>query len=255
MAAGDAAALSARLGRRVCIVDRHHRPRSHILWRDNPAIAVKFDRSCAVMRNVWGARPYINYAKSTADRWAFLDYRPNPAQLYFTPGELAAAEAAAIDGAIILNPALKTNAPPGKRWPDEKWRLLAGILGETRPLVQLGAGIFSPRLPGVRQVRTRNFREACAVLARARGLITHEGGLHHAAAAVGVPAVVIYGGYISPTVTGYDSQTNLFSGDDRTLGWRHKNELCRLAMEMITVHEVVENAAEAFQDTAQRHIA
>jgi hypothetical protein len=39
--------------------------------------------------------------------------------------------------------------------------------------------------------------------------VGHEGGLHHAAAAVRLPAVVIFGGFITPAVTGYAEQVNL----------------------------------------------
>jgi ADP-heptose:LPS heptosyltransferase len=51
-----------------------------------------------------------------------------------------------------------------------------------------------------------------ATLSRAIGYLGPEGGMHHASAAVGVPAVVIFGGYISPKVTGYEGHINLFTG-------------------------------------------
>jgi ADP-heptose:LPS heptosyltransferase len=41
-------------------------------------------------------------------------------------------------------------------------------------------------------------------------VISAEGGLHHCAAALGVPAVVIRGGFIGPRVTGYAGQVDLF---------------------------------------------
>jgi len=50
-------------------------------------------------------------------------------------------------------------------------------------LVQLGpAG--TRLLHGVEHYPTNTFREACAALARSRAAVLHEGGLHHAAAAV-----------------------------------------------------------------------
>jgi FkbM family methyltransferase len=52
---------------------------------------------------------------------------------------------------------------------------------------------------------------AAGVLSGASLLISPEGGLHHAAAALGVRAVVIFGGFISPATTGYALHTNLFT--------------------------------------------
>ncbi|WP_411829488.1 glycosyltransferase family 9 protein [Paraburkholderia aspalathi] len=71
---------------------------------------------------------------------------------------------------------------------------------------------YSRPLPGVEFVPTATFRQACALLARARAYLGPEGGLHHACAALRVPAVVIFGGYVSPSVTGYHHHINLFSG-------------------------------------------
>ena len=39
----------------------------------------------------------------------------------------------------------------------------------------------------------------------------HEGGFAHAAAALSKPAVVIYGGWIPPEVTGYEFHENIYS--------------------------------------------
>ena len=248
MAAGEAMALARETGRPVTIVDRKMRARMNRLWQHNPHITTPYRRGGACVVNGFGARPYIDYEKSTRERWVFKQYTPTPASIFFTPRERELAHKAA--GRLILNPTLKANAPPGKAWPMHKWSMLAKILGERFNLLAFTSGLREGELLDVPKVRTKCIRDACAVLSGARGIITHEGGLHHAAAAVGVPAVVIFGGYISPETTGYDNHVNLFSGDDRTIGWRVKNNLCSLAMEMITVHEVVEHARVAFPDKA-----
>ena len=58
------------------------------------------------------------------------------------------------------------------------------------------------------------------MLSGARAAVLHEGGLHHAAAALGMPAVVLFGGMISPRNTGYDVHVNLAIDDPEALGWR-----------------------------------
>jgi hypothetical protein len=62
--------------------------------------------------------------------------------------------------------------------------------------------------------------------------------LHHAAAALGVPAVVIFGGFISPAVTGYAAHANIFTGDDLGCGNINPCPHCRAAMERISVDQV-----------------
>jgi hypothetical protein len=61
--------------------------------------------------------------------------------------------------------------------------------------------------------------------------------MHHGAAAVGTPAVVIFGGFIPPAVVGYDMHVNLTGGAE-ACGSLNKCLHCRAAMEKISVEEV-----------------
>ena len=89
-------------------------------------------------------------------------------------------------------------------------------------------------------LHTPTFKQAAAVLARAKAAVLPEGGLHHAAAALGIRAVVIYGGFISPKQTGYDMHINLFTGTE-PCGSRKSCEHCRASMAKITPEEVFEH--------------
>ena len=60
------------------------------------------------------------------------------------------------------------------------------------------------------------------------------------AATVGSKGVVIFGGFISPEITGYDFHTNLFTGGE-ACGSRYSCKHCKAAMEAIEVDEVVEH--------------
>jgi ADP-heptose:LPS heptosyltransferase len=75
-------------------------------------------------------------------------------------------------------------------------------------------------------------------LARAKLYIGAEGGLHHAAAALGVPAVVLFGGFIPPLVTGYETHINLTGGAQEACGSLKPCDHCRKAMDAISVEEV-----------------
>jgi ADP-heptose:LPS heptosyltransferase len=91
----------------------------------------------------------------------------------------------------------------------------------------------------VRLIVTEDFRTACAVLARAKAYVGHESGLHHAAAAVGVPGVVIFGGYTPIEVTGYPMHRNLGASMEDACGSRQPCDHCAAWMERITPEQVL----------------
>lgn len=187
-----------------------------------------------------GLRPYC-VAKSET-RWTWKAYGPPAGEVYLNRDEQAFAHYHA--GAVVIEPNVKRKASPNKYWNQEKWRELvwamraAGIAP-----VQVGPR-DTRRVNGALFIETHNFRYACAVVSKARAVVTHEGGLHHAAAAFNVPAVVIYGGYISPAVTGYEYQVNLFKRTEEHplgCGWRTPCDHCKHAMEAITPNMVLEH--------------
>ena len=201
----------------------------------NPRIAWARDLNVQVYEaRPNGLRPYAS-AKS-ALRWTWQDYRPYVGELYFQPDELAYAARFTPD--VVIEPNLKGMASPNKDWGGDRWVALARMMAKAgiRP-VQLGGAGTRLMGPPVEFIETRNFRHACAVLARARAAVLTEGGLHHGAAAVGLKAVVIFGGYISPHQTGYDLHVNLFSGGT-ACGMRTTCPHCKQAMAKITPEEV-----------------
>jgi ADP-heptose:LPS heptosyltransferase len=96
------------------------------------------------------------------------------------------------------------------------------------------------RLDGVEQAQTDSFRQACALLSKASLFIGTDGGLHHAAAALGKPAVVIWGGYTHPRNLGYDFHVNLQANGVEPCGLTIPCQHCRTAMDRVTVKEVVQ---------------
>jgi ADP-heptose:LPS heptosyltransferase len=92
-------------------------------------------------------------------------------------------------------------------------------------------------------VQTPSFRAAAAVLANAVAFVGTEGGLHHAAAALGRPAVVLFSEFISPAITGYRTHRNLYHAG-QPCGSRSACSGCRASMEAISVDEVVSNLLE-----------
>lgn len=131
---------------------------------------------------------------------------------------------------------------PNKDWGREKYQSVAKEL-QSRGYEVAQFSFGQVRLSGVRVITVSSFREAAIALTRSRMAILPEGGLHHGAAAVGVRAVVLFGGFIPPVVTGYSSHTNLTGGAD-ACGSLHPCKHCRQAMGAISVDEVVNSAEE-----------
>lgn len=130
---------------------------------------------------------------------------------------------------------------PNKDWGWENWVSLSKQLsGE---LVQLGP-VGTRTLKRARHIVTPRFRDALKALAGAKLLITTDGALHHAAAALGIPAVVIWGGVASPRNLGYDSHTNLWSENEPCGTFWSECGHCREALAQIKVSDVLEAADE-----------
>lgn len=208
--------------RPVCILDRRGRPRWHSLWDGNPNLTSDPDGAQTLVDGP-GVRHYI--AGKSTRRWVWIEHpnrEPGDLQLVPQPSH----------GRIYIEPNIKATAPVNKNWGFANYQAVVDALG--RPFVQCGPG---PRLERVEYVDTRTFEGALDVLDGASAYIGPEGGLHHAAAALGVPSVVIFGGYISPAVTGYRTQTNLYAGG-QPCGMRESCPHCRAAMAAITPTQV-----------------
>lgn len=180
-----------------------------------------------------GQRPYIK--TKTAAKWTWRPYKPIPAELVFSAEEKAFAEP--FRGMVMIEPNVKANGHDNKAWLPMRWAELTKALDHL-PLVQC---VPTPTTPhpsvDVLKVLTPNFRLAVAVLSVAKAFIGTEGGLHHAAAAVGTPAVILWSEFISPSITGYSTMVNLRHAG-KPCGNRIACAGCRRSMEAISVNEV-----------------
>lgn len=233
MAAGEARRIHEQTRRFVVILDRYGRPVRDAIWKGTPYITDSLHVGAVPLLNCGGHRPYI--AGKTPERWIWKEYEPYPARLYLTPDEQSWAKLG--DGAIVLNASLKAQASVNKRWPLDRWQVVADALRGHR-LIQFPGDV---RIPGVQVVETPTLRHAAAVVGAAQLVITHEGGLHHVAAAMKRQAVVLFGGYISPKQTGYKTHANLFTGGE-PCGMRVRCAHCERAMAAITPEMVIEEA-------------
>lgn len=247
MVTGQARVMQERDPRKVRIV--YERRRWHEAFDHNPRIArpeEQGDFQVLEPRRDW-LRPYC--VQKRVDRWIWRKYEPPAGELYFTEAELDFGERHA--GRVIVQPHLKAGASPNKQWGWINWNKLAWLarekLGVT--VTQIGSGTV-PVIDGAEHIGTAGMRLAAAMIARARAVVASEGGLHHVAAAVGTPAVVIYGGYISPAVTGYPEQKAFFGTSAKyPLGCGNRQECdhCRQAMASISPEAVFEALREILE--------
>jgi ADP-heptose:LPS heptosyltransferase len=101
---------------------------------------------------------------------------------------------------------------PNKIYPPDRWPALATALASLGgSVLQLGSRSEGPLLPHALDWRDLGYRRTAAVLARCDVLVTHVGGLMHLGAAMGVPAVVLYGAAEHPAVSGYPWNRNLYT--------------------------------------------
>jgi hypothetical protein len=112
-------------------------------------------------------------------------------------------------GAIVLQNSCRgaLYAADTKEWADERWRELALRLSPRVRLLQLGTPA-DPPLTHAEDLRGRTtLRQAASLIAGAHLFLGLESGLMHVAAAVGTPAVIVYGGRSRPESTGYSGHT------------------------------------------------
>jgi Glycosyltransferase family 9 (heptosyltransferase) len=244
IASGLARGAHAR-GKRIAFGDGRRivwSRQSHIVFANNPNVAppgAERDGDIEWIEHYKGRRLY---GEAVGGHWRFRDFRCPPGEIYFSDYELA--RMAKLQPApVIIEPTVKDHgacAGANKQWPVERYLVVAQALSADGEItLSLGP---SPRheWPELPRVETPDFRDALAVLARARLYIGPEGGMHHAAAALGVPAVVIFGGFNSPKSTGYPWHSNLTVGEP--CGSIGPCEHCRQAMAQISVERVIEAA-------------
>lgn len=217
--------------------DQHSRQ----IFARNPNIAEPGQEKSGNIEWVEFYRGNRIYNRSGPHCWIWnYDFRATPGEMFFNREEQQFAEQCG-RGYVVIEPnvpAFKSVAP-NKQWPVERYEAVgAKLASKGYRIIQFSYG-GAARLKSASLLSTPTFRHALAVLSRAGLYVGPEGGLHHGAAAVDTQAVVLFGGFIPPQVTGYDTHTNLTGGAEAcgsTMPCAH----CRAAMDAITVDEVVE---------------
>lgn len=241
IATGIARGAAAR-GKRIAFGDGIRLiwgPHSAEIFKDNPNIARPQDvggDNIEWIEFYKGKRSYV----SAGPRGMVFNpkFRAIPGEVFFDEAETAFAQGIE-PGFVLIEPNLPWNKPVtfNKDWGFRNYQALASaFLADGRQVAQFSYG--RDRLMGVRTIHAKSFRLALAALTRSSMAIVPEGGMHHGAAAVGVKAVVLFGGFIPPSVTGYDTHVNLTGGAE-ACGRIVRCQHCVDAMKAISVDDVL----------------
>ncbi len=240
----------------VQVVDLHGRPRYHPLWIGNPRIAPpgRFfpkDHRPLIVKSAARCRPYIDYDRMKADfgrafpsrtydvrykhkktPWRFTDHKCKRGELFTRRLRKRPI--------VIIEPHCKIGVSPNRAWGWDNYQAVVNAIDvDWVQINEQGA----PLLNGVRHKPADTFTRACELLSGSWAYFGPEGGLYHAAAALGVPAVAIFGGFVSPANQGYDepAYVNLYEGMDgeSPCGQRVPCGHCTKAMRQITPDMVI----------------
>lgn len=250
MGSGMARGAAAR-GRRTAFGDGRRiiwGPHCAEIYRNNPNVAPPGSEGAKDLewrRYYSGSRGYVKGTKAdhkAGRRFVFdASFRPPRGEFFFDEAERSWASAFGTGFVIVDGYLPPKGQSMNKKW--HGWSEVAAALQEAGRDVRQFQRPVETTLPvrGARPMATPTFRHAAALLASAALYIGPEGGLHHAAAAVNIPAVVLFGGFIHPKTTGYDGHVNIFTGG-AACGSLQPCDHCRDAMAKITAAQVLESA-------------
>jgi hypothetical protein len=232
MASGDAKEANERTGKKVKLGDGVRMSWDSQVFANNPRMASNCDTDVVWVKNYQGHRPYLKGAKN--GRMLFNnDYKPKPGEIYFSQVEKKHIEKIDKDY-IVVEPNVKRVYA---HTVNKAWHGWEELFKHDLPWLQLG-DVSIKRYTNWKETAT--FRDALQVLSKAKLFVGTDGGLHHAAAALGIPSVVIWTGFTSPRHLGYDTHRNIHDGSEPCGTYDSVCQHCLLKSKAITVEQVLD---------------
>ena len=232
MASGDAKEANERTGKKVKIGDGSRMFTDIQVFSNNPRMAFKYDTDVVWVNNYPNSRPYLK--GTNKGKLLFNDdYKPRVGEIYFSEQEQKDIDKIQGDY-IIVEPNVKKTFI---HTVNKAWHGWDELLKHDLPWIQLGDVTADKK---TKWVETPTFRDALAILSKAKLFVGTDGGLHHAAAALGIPSVVIWTGFTSPRHLGYDTHRNIHDGSEPCGTYDSVCQHCLLKSKAITVEQVLD---------------
>jgi hypothetical protein len=202
------------------------------VFANNLRMASNSDTDVVWVKNYQGHRPYLKGTKN--GRLLFNDdYKPRVGEIYFSEQEQEVIDKIDKDY-IVVEPNVKRVYA---HTVNKAWHGWEELFKHDLPWLQLG-DVTVKRYTKWKETTT--FREALQVLSKAKLFVGTDGGLHHAAAALGIPSVVIWTGFTSPRHLGYDTHRNIHDGSEPCGTYDSVCQHCLLKSKAITVEQVLD---------------
>lgn len=202
------------------------------LYENIPYLSKTLDPDGVWVHGAKGFRPYVANERTTKEKMVWRrEFKAEPGEIVLTQEEL---DVWPQSDFVYIEPNIKGWLGPNKDWGFDKWQKVVNQFPSLRWIQGPGT-----KLEGVEQAQTDSFRQACALLSKAALFVGTDGGLHHAAAALGKPAIVIWGGFTHPRNLGYDFHINLQAKGIEPCGNLKPCNHCKDAMNKVTVEMVV----------------
>jgi len=256
MATGEVRELRKKFPDIKCIIGDGLRYYWNEVFDLNPFIIKGSDinnfKKVTWIKNYEGNRPYRNYGENLPkDNYNWKkNFKPKRGEIFFSDNELQLSEEIITKiknkigskKLIFIEPHVKKRLGFENRdWGFSKWQEVVRKLRNQYEFLQITYGDNKP-IEGCINIHGLNFRSSVAILSKCDLFIGTEGGMHHAAAATNRSAVVIFGGHISPNITGYDFHKNLYVNlKESPCGYKNFCKHCEECMKLISTDTMIEN--------------
>jgi hypothetical protein len=249
MASADVRRANQATGKKVRLGDGTRFYIDEQVFNGNPRMATKKELDCVWVPNYPNHRPYVKAIENK--RIIFNDdFSPQPGEIWLKDPELEYVDKLNLpDQFILVEPTVKDTYVHtiNKAW--HKWD---SLLSHKLPWIQVGQAHTAK---DARFIKTQTFRQALAILGRATLFVGTDGALHHAAAALNVPAVVLWSGFTSPKHLGYADHVNIHDGSDPCGYFGGVCSHCRKKADAIDVETVIEAVEDEYEKHTRRLVA
>lgn len=172
------------------------------------------------------------------------DFKAQPGEFFFTAEDLLLPVTKPF---IVIEPniAWQRQVNLNKDWGDGRYEEVGKrLINDGHTIVQFIHNNSRRKIAGAHYVATPTFHRAAAIMSQAQLIIAPEGANHHAAGALGVPSIIVWGDW-SPTTMGYEGQIKLTGKNaPRACGNGRNCAHCREVMDSISVDEVYQAARQ-----------
>jgi len=210
--------LKEKYPRKKIVVEVHKKsPYLKVLFQGNPHLSfVTCKHHCSTKRHL---RPNYFIVKETKKNIykqlansAGLQEEVFP-ELFFSEKELISKDYKNLVNYVTICPKGKQGfASNRKEWGASNFQKLVELFPQLN-FVQIGTPAVN-LLRGVIDARGEEIRKVALIMKRSSFFIGLEGGLMHLAKAVGTKSIIVYGGLISPKISGYGENINVYNNVD-----------------------------------------